>query len=602
MTTVKKELSLKTHPADFEILGSSFYTIAQEMGVNIERTARAPIFFSAHDFVVAIAKPNGDLVTMAEYIPVLVGACPFAIRAVNEYYKDNIHEGDVFLVNDPYTLAGGNQLADWCIVTPVFYKGEQVFTIAVKAHQADTGGGVPGGYNPNALDIWGEGLRIPPIRIYERGKERSDVLNLILTNVRLYELQRSDLLCMTAATRIGAKRLADLMEMWGKDKIETYIEDVFNYSDSMMREQVEKILDGTYHAENVPQSPGRFNDASIIQCDMTIKGSNMILDFTKCGPQVREYVNSTISNTHSCVWLTLLSSLGKKIRREYRNQGCFKMLTILTKPGTILHATLPATEGNDTNFTAAQIIDVVEACLALAVPNEVSAGWGHIPYWVFAGLDPRRGRGYGAPDFQACATGAGAIWGTDGWSTNGPQICSGTLWYPEIEVAESVYPIVWERWELAQDSGAPGKWRGGWGVHNVWVADSDPEPINIAYCQEPYDYPAIPAIAGGKMPKPNSKRLLMKDGHWETEEDTRRTALYQLHTGDKVVDYCQGGSGVGNPFERNVEAVWEDVRNELVSIESAREGYGVIVDPKTLKVDLTETEKLRKKMLKEGKT
>ncbi len=600
--TEKKDLKLKTHPADFEILGSSFYTIAQEMGVNIERTARAPIFFSAHDFVVAIAKPNGDLITMAEYIPVLVGACPFAIRAVNEYYKDDIHEGDVFLVNDPYTLAGGNQLADWCIVTPVFYKGEQVFTVAVKAHQADTGGGVPGGYNPNALDIWGEGLRIPPIRIYDRGKERGDVLNLILTNIRLYELQRSDLLCMTAATRIGAKRLASLMEMWGKDKIETYIEDVFNYSDSMMREQVEKIPDGTYHAENVPQSPGRFHDASVIQCDMTIKGSNMTLDFTQSGPQVREYVNSTIANTHSCVWLTLLASLGKKIRREYRNQACFRMLTILTKPGTILHATLPATEGNDTNFTAAQIIDVVEACLALAVPKEVSAGWGHIPYWVFAGLDPRRGRGYGAPDFQACATGAGAIWGTDGWSTNGPQICSGTLWYPEIEVAESVYPIVWERWEYAQDSGAPGKWRGGWGVHNVWVADSDPEPINLAYCQEPYDYQVIPAIAGGKMPKPNSKRLLMKDGHWETEADTRRTALYQLHSGDKAVDYSQGGSGVGNPLERDVEAVWEDVRNELVSIESARKDYGVIIDPKTLKTDLAETEKLRKKMLKEGKT
>jgi N-methylhydantoinase B len=600
--TEKKELKLKTHPADFEILGSSFYTIAQEMGVNIERTARAPIFFSAHDFVVAIAKPNGDLITMAEYIPVLVGACPFAIRAVNDYYKDDIHEGDVFLVNDPYTLAGGNQLADWCIVTPVFYKGEQVFTVAVKAHQADTGGGVPGGYNPNALDIWGEGLRIPPIRVYERGRERSDVLNLILTNVRLYELQRSDLLCMTAATRIGAKRLAGLMETWGKDKIETYIEDVFNYSDSMMREQVEKIPDGTYHAENVPRSPGRFNDASTIQCDMTIQGSNMTLDFTRCGPQVREYVNSTIANTHSCVWLTLLSSLGKKIRREYRNQGCFRMLTILTKPGTILHATLPATEGNDTNFSAAQIIDVVQACLALAMPKEVSAGWGHIPYWVFAGLDPRRGRGYGAPDFQACATGAGAIWGTDGWSTNGPQICSGTLWYPEIEVAESVYPIVWERWELAQDSGGPGKWRGGWGVHNVWVADSDPEPINLAYCQEPYDYPVIPAIAGGKMPKPNSKKLLMKDGKWQTEEDTRRTALYQLHSGDKAVDFCQGGSGVGNPLEREVEAVLEDVRNELVSLESAREDYGVIVDPKTLKIDLAETEKLRKKMLREGKT
>jgi N-methylhydantoinase B len=601
MAKEKRELKLKTPPADFEILGSSFYTIAQEMGVNIERTARAPIFFSAHDFVVAIAKPDGDLVSLAEYIPVLVGACPFAIRAVNEYYKGDIHDGDVFLCNDPYTLAGGNQLADWCIVTPVFYKGKQVFTVAVKAHQADTGGGVPGGYNPNALDIWGEGLRIPPMRIIEGGKERGDVLNLILTNVRLYEMQHSDLLCMIAATRIGARRLTGLIDMWGKETVATYIDDVSNYADFMMREQVERIPDGTYHDEVKPLSPGRYNDASIIQCDMIIKGSNMTLDFTKCGPQVKEYINSTLANTHSSVWLTLLTSLGRGIRREYRNQGCFRMLTILTKEGTIVHPTIPATEGNDTNFAAAEIIDVVEACLALALPEEVSAGWGHIPYWAFSGIDPRRGRGYGTPDFQSCATGAGAIWGTDGWCTNGPQICSGTLWYPEIEVAESVYPILWERWELAPDSGAPGRWRGGLGVHNVWVADADPEPINIAYCAEPYDYEVKPAIVGGMIPKPNSKRLLMKDGHWETEEDTRRKAIYQLHNGDKVVDYSQGGCGVGSPLERDVEAVREDVRNELVSVKSAHEDYGVIVDPVSFEIDREGTEKLRKEMKAKAK-
>ena len=120
MTKEKKELKLKTPPADFEILGSSFYTIAQEMGVNVERTARSPIFYSAHDFVTALTKPNGDAIALAEYMPGLVGACGFSIRAVAEYYKGDIHEGDIFLVNDPYTLAGGNQLADWTVVTPVF--------------------------------------------------------------------------------------------------------------------------------------------------------------------------------------------------------------------------------------------------------------------------------------------------------------------------------------------------------------------------------------------------------------------------------------------------------------------------------------------------
>ena len=293
---------MKTSPADFEILASCFYTISQEMGINIERTAKSPIFFSAHDFVVVIARPDGDLISIAEYIPVLTGSCPFTIKAVNEYYQDDIHDGDIFLANDPYFLDAGNHMQDWCIVTPVFHEGEHVFTIAIKAHQADTGGGVPGGYNPGAVDVWAEGLRIPPIRIAERGEQKKDVLNLILTNVRLRDMQQSDLLCMMAATRIGAKRLSELMQTWQREKVETYIDDVLDYAESMMRQQAEKVPDGTYHAECVPQQPGRFNDASIIQCDMTIKGSDILLDFTQCGPQVKEYVNSSVGNTYSCVW------------------------------------------------------------------------------------------------------------------------------------------------------------------------------------------------------------------------------------------------------------------------------------------------------------
>jgi len=601
MTNEKKELKLKTSPADFEVLASSFYTAAQEMGINIERTARAPVFFSAHDYVVTINKPNGDLITLAEYIPVLVGATPFAIRAVMEYYKGDIHEGDIFLCNDPYTLAGGNQLADWCIVVPVFYQGEHMFTIAVKAHQADTGGGVPGGYNPNAIDIWGEGLRIPPMRIVERGVERSDVWDLILTNIRLEEMQRSDLHCMVAATVVGSKRLVGLVDMWGKEVVETYIDDVFNYSEAMMREQIARIPDGTYHGEVKPLSPGRYNDASIVRCDMTVKGSDMTLDFTQCGPQVKEYVNSTLANTYSSAYLTLLVSLGKEMNREYRNSGCFRMLTILTKEGTILHAAKPATEGNDTNFTAAQVIDVIETCLAQGLPRETPAGWGHIPYWTFSGMDPRRGRGYGGPDFNGTCSGSGAIWGTDGWHTGAPQICSGTLWYPEIEVAESVYPIVWERWELAPDSGAPGRWRGGCGVYDQWVADSDPEPINLAYCADPYEYEVKPAIVGGKIPGKNSKRLLMKDGHWESDEDTRRISLYQLHSGDRVFDEDQGGCGVGDPLDRDIEAVKRDVRDELVSVESTRNDYGVIIDPVTFVVDEKATDALRKEMKAKAK-
>ncbi|UCF91377.1 MAG: hydantoinase B/oxoprolinase family protein [Desulfobacterales bacterium] len=585
----KNTFKLQTDPADFSVLVSAMFTIAREMGKNMERTARAPIYYSAHDFTTTLLTLDCELLALAEYIPVLIGATPFSARAVKEYFQDDIHEGDVFLVNDPYTLDAGNQMADWCIVYPVFWQGKQVLWVANKAHQQDTGGGVPGGYNPGALDIYGEGLRIPPVKIFERGRERKDVFNLIMTNVRIPDTQRGDLLSMIGAARVGEKRVRVIYDTYGEETIHTFITDLMGYGEFMMREEIAKIADGVYHSEI------RGNEASTpIICDLTIDGSEMTVDFTQSGPMSKAYINSPIANTYSSVYMALMTSVGKKI--AYRCGGCYRPLKIVTRPGTVTHATFPATHGNCTNFVAKQIIEAVWSALAQAAPQEVPAGWGSINYWVFSGLDPRRKEGYGTPDFLGCSSGAGAIWGTDGWPTNGPQICSGTLYYPEIEVAESIYPIIWEKWEWARDSGAPGKYRGGCGVDNIWVADSDPEPIHLAYAAEPFDYAVAPAIAGGKLPQPNSKKLILADGREESPAAVRRTMLYQLRSGDKSIDYVMGGAGVGNPLERAIEAVREDVRDELVSIESAQNDYGVVIDPATLEVDLERTAALRRKL------
>ena len=590
----KSKYELKTNPADFSVLVSAMFTIAREMGKNMERTARAPIYFSAHDFSTTLLTMDCELLALAEYIPVLIGATPFAARAVKEYFQEDVNEGDVFLVNDPYTLEAGNQMADWCIVYPVFWNGKQVLWVANKAHQQDTGGGVPGGYNPGAIDVYGEGLRIPPVKIFERGEERKDVFNLIMTNVRIPETQRGDLLSMIGAARIGEKRARVLYDTYGEQMLNTFIEDLMGYGEFMMREEIAKLKDGTYHSEI------RGNEASTpIICDLTISGTEMTVDFSNSGPMSPAYINSPIANTYSSVYMALMTSVGKKIR--YRCGGCYRPVNIVTQPGTVTHASFPATHGNCTNFVAKQIIESVWSALAQTAPQEVPAGWGSINYWVFSGLDPRRQEGYGTPDFLGCSSGAGAIWGTDGWPTNGPQICSGTLYYPEVEIAESIYPIIWEKWEWAKDSGAPGKWRGGCGVDNIWVADCDPEPIHLAYAAEPFDYEVAPAIAGGKVPKPNSKMLILADGKEESPEDVRRTMLYQLRTGDKSIDYVMGGAGVGNPLERDIQAVREDVRDELISLESAKNDYGVMINPETFEVDVKATEDLRKKLLADQK-
>ncbi|MBN2467808.1 MAG: hydantoinase B/oxoprolinase family protein [Deltaproteobacteria bacterium] len=584
-----RKFMLKTEPADFAVLLSGIFTIAREMGVNMERTARAPIYYSAHDFTNAILNLDCEIVALAEYIPVLNGATPFAAKAVRDFFKSDVNEGDVFLVNDPYTLDAGNQMADWTIVYPIFVEGEHMFWVANKAHQQDTGGGVPGGYNPNAIDVYAEGLRIPPLRIFSKGKEIKDVFSLVMKNVRIPDTQRGDLLSMIGAAKVGERRVNGLVKQFGKDKFKDFIEDLLNYGEFMMREEIAKIPDGTYHSE-ITGNPG----SSPVVCDITVKGSEMIVDFSQSGPMVQEYVNSPIANTHSSTFQAVMNSIGKKI--QYRCGGCYRPIEIKTKPGTITHAVHPFTHGNCTNFIAKQIIEAVWAALGEAIPQAVPGGWGSINYWVFSGIDERRNEGFGSPDFLACASGAGAIWGTDGWPTNGPQICSGTLYYPEIEVAEGIYPMRWEKWEWSTDSGGPGKWRGGCGVDNVWVVESEKEPVYVAYAADPYDYNIAPAIAGGKMPPLNRKELELATGAKETSADTRSKKFYVLRKGDKAIDFTQGGCGVGDPLDRDITAVQEDVRDGLVSAKSAEKDYGVIINPATFEVDIEKTGALRQKM------
>lgn len=581
---------LRIEPVDFAVLTSAVGTIAREMGVNMERTAKSPVYFSAHDFCTSILTLDGELVALAEYIPVLVGATPFAVKAVQKYFQDDIHKGDVFLVNDPYTFDAGNQLADWCVVYPVFYKDEHIMWIANKAHQQDTGGGAPGGYNPNAIDVYAEGLRIPPLRVFKDDKEIKDVVNLIMTNIRIPEVQRSDFLSMVGAARVGAGRISELIDKYGLDLFKTYLEDLLAYGEFLMKEEIVKIQDGIYHSEIVGQG-----DAPKIVCDLIVDGDQIIVDFSRSGSMSKEYINSTIANTYSSVYQAILQSIGKKLK--IRCGGSYRPIRIRTCPRTITHAVKPATHGNDTNFVAKQIIEAVWAALAQVIPEEAPAGWGSIPYWVISGVDPRRGEGFGSPDFLGTSSGAGALWGVDGWSTNGPQICSGTLWYPEIEIVEGIYPIFWEKWEWAQDSAGPGKWRGGFGVDNVWVSDSE-EPIYINYAADPYDYTPAPAIGGGKLPPRNHKEIMFKDGRTVGNEEIRETKFYTLKKGDQIIDFVQGGCGVGNPLERDINLVQKDVRDELVSLESARNDYGVVINPKTLEVDLEETEKLRRNLNK----
>ncbi len=579
------EFQFRTHPIDFEVMRNTAWAITSEMGITMERTSRSPIYHAAHDFITTIFDRDGGLVAVAAYIPVLLLATSFAVKATLKYFGDEIYPGDLFLVNDPYTFDAGNHLQDWTVLLPVFFKDEFIFWSVNKAYQIDIGGGAPGGYNPDARDVFAEGIKIPPVKLYEKGEFRRDVFDLILGNVRYPKIQRGDLWSMIGSVRIGERRLMGLLERYGIKTTKNFIEDLYGYSEALMREEVAKIPDGTYYGE---ASQDGLSPGSIItvRCKTTVKGSDLTIDLSESDGQVQAFYNSPIANTYSCVFTALMTSIGKII--PHRCEGCFKPITIMTKPGTVCHALFPALQANCTHFVAKPIINAVWDSLAKVIPEQVPGGCGSIAGFSVAGNDPRRNEAYACIDFLANASGSGAIWETDGWHAAGPEVTSGGSRRPEIEVLELAYPLFWKKWELAVDSGGPGRWHGGEGVDEIFINKGTMGLL--ADFGNGFATSSRPLIRGGKAGPLNRRYIIREDG---SRIDASRTGIYQMMPGDTVIYEVTGGCGVGDPLERDIEKVREDVINEFVSVESARDEYGVMMDPKTFAVDYEATKKLR---------
>ena len=580
------EFTFKSHPADFEILYSAVKNFSLEMGITMERTSRSPIYFAAHDFSTAIFDREGRLVTLTEYSPCHMSAAPFAIRATLKYFGEEIKSGDVILVNDPYTYEAGNHLADWTILVPVFYGDKLWFWSVNRAHQMDTGGGQSGAYNPSAVDILAEGMRIPPVKIFEGGKLRRDVFDLILANVRFPEAQRGDLWSMIGSARIGERRLISLLDMWGEPTVQQFLTDLYAYTEFLMRDQISKIPEGSYYGEAYSDGAPGSSDPVTIRCKVTVKGSDMTIDLTQSDPMVSYYINSTIANTYSYVFIALMTSIGRTI--HYRSEGCMKPVTIETKPGSVTHAAYPAPVGLCTLFVGEQITSAVWDSLAKAVPELTPAGWGAFPSVVFAGFDPRRNENYASPDFLSNACGNGAIWGTDGWHAGNVPASSGGLAYPEIEICEWLYPALWTKWEYITDSCGAGKWRGGAGVESTFILEAD--EMALAHSGEFFKTLPTPPVAGGKKPKFHCRRTITRTNGKEEEASG---AFYILRKGEKLACFSTGGCGVGNPYERSIDNVRQDAINQIISIDEAKETYGVVIDQNKLDINEWATGELR---------
>ncbi len=548
--------------------------IARQMGWVMTRTARSPIFSQSHDFSCFLGDAEGVLVSQADGIPIHTGGGGLALRSLIAAFGDAIAEEDVFLLNDPY-VAGGNHLPDWVIARPVFHGGRRVGFACNRAHQSDIGGGAAGTYNPEATEIWHEGLRIPPLRLVEKGQTRRDVWDLLLLNSRTPDLLDGDLRAMLGSTRIGMERLEGLVADMGGDEAMAAFEGILDHGDRMLRSCIARLPDGTWHGEDATDDDCFEALRTDIKVALEVRGERITVDFTGCGPQIRGFKNSSVANTMSAAFMALASFFPEDLPR---NEGTFRSVRLVMPEGSIVNPRPPAPMTMNTVFVAHHIIHAIWRALGEARPDLACAGWGRSVHPISAGRDFIMYHWHAMP-------GGGALEGRDGFGQIGHLISLGGLTIPNLEDYEQLYPVRYLKHELRCDGGGPGYHRGGCGVEYHVEAR---EASTWHFRSEGLGRPSGHGASGGGAGAGGEMTVREADGtlHHPFAYGSRAYGPSRYHA------LSPGGGGWGDPLTRPAEWVARDVRDGLVSVAGAARDYGVVVDGRG-EVDRAATRALR---------
>lgn len=582
-------------PITLSVVRGALETAQREMTTTLEKTARSSVFNLAHDYSNALFDHMPEMILQGQDIPIHLGSLMPAMKAVAEYYGDDIHEGDVIYHNDPVFM--GSHILDCCMYKPVFYEGELVFWTVCKGHVTDIGGPVPAGYNPDAKEIYAEGLRIPPIKIWEKGVKRTDVINLIHSNMRSRRNQEGDLNAQYGACSVGERNMIALLDKYGVETVRAAIEELKNMADNHMRTLISSIPDGQYHGEAVLEDSGHGLGDLTISADIEITDSNVHIKITS-PPQVPYFINSYAGNSMSGVLLGLM--MFAQVDPPY-NEGLYRCVTVdLGEHGTLCNAKEPAPHVNCTTTPMETLTDAVRMAFEAAAPDRVIASWGHASGINISGIDPTTGEQYVTMILASIISGAGATQQMDGWHACGPLCCFGALSSGDIELLEYQYPILIHKYGLAEDSGGAGKHRGGCGT--VWEVEPLGHDMTVVAFGEGREYPTMGA-AGAEQISPELKLGRLEIVHEDGVTDLyKQNTVTQISPGERARNTNPGGGGYGNSFERDIAAVLKDVRERIISIEAAKLEYGVVVDPKTLQVDEKQTAALREQQKQQKKS
>ena len=578
----KKEFEGARDPITMAVIYNRLLTINKEMGITMINTSISPIFAEVHDFSCAICDWDNRIVAQIDGVPSHTASAMEAVKAVSREFAGDINPGDVFVLNDPYL--GGTHLPDITIMKPIFYEGEIQFIAINRAHHGDVGGMEPGSYAPGATELFHEGIRIPPLRIYRNDEPIRDVVNMIRINTRMPDALWVDMKAQVASCRVAEKRILELVGKYGVRKTRETIEDIHRYAERRMRIEIDKLDDGVYEGESFLDSDGFTDDPIRIKVTITVKGDEAHVDFGGSGAQVTGFVNSPIANTATCVYVAFLTTVTTPDIPH--NDGVYRPIRITAPEGSVVNPRFPAPVASCTLDTACAILEACWIALSKALPDRVPAGWSRWNGPTITGVDPRKSSFYVMFGFNGFG-GAGGMPGMDGRHYIGDGIDLGGLIAPNIETNEADYPHVTEFNEFTTDSCGAGKFRGGCGAkYRIRFYDENPALVMFGdgKVNPPY------GLFGGK---PGSCNLAFINEGQPGRRELRAKEALKLKKGDTYTSYPSGGGGWGDPFERDPELVRCDARDGVISFDSARRDYGVVLEGEDLRVNEAQTRKLR---------
>lgn len=558
-------MSPKIDPITTEVIRNQIHSIVDEMAIALMKSAYSTNIKERRDLSAAVFDAEGKAIVQGEHLPLHLGSMLGLVKKIREKFPlEQIYPGDIFISNDPYR-GGGSHLPDVAMAAPVFRDEKLAVFVGNIAHHADIGGASPGSMAGDMTEIYQEGLRIPPIKIFEKGVRQEDIFDLILLNVRVPKERMGDYQAHFASLHLGVRRMGSLYEKWGGGLLREAMDAILDATERQIRAGIQEIPDGKYGFEDYVDDDGFGNQKIPIRVKIRVSGDEIILDFAGSSPQVKGNINISWSGLQATVAYTLKCLIDPNVPS---NEGFYRPIQIIAPEGTIVNSAFPAASAGRAQ-TCQRVVDVIIGALARAIPGRaVAAANGSNTTAVFYGKNPKTKEYYVYLETYGGGSGGRAY--KDG--KDGVQVHITNTSNLPIEALESEYPLFIETYALIPDSGGAGKFRGGMGLRRdvrILGHTCNFSAQGERFVLQPW------GLFGGK--PGGTGTLVLHPGRKREKILHSKISKVEIQPDEVVSIQTPGAGGYGNPKERDAERIRKDLREEKISPEKAREDYGVSI-------------------------